>query len=212
MGVQYQCTPLFLVVLFPFPPKKTGIKYKTWLNYPLLWLEPTHVKLKEYEYFKNSVNALIKNMGDRDQMWRFLSSRRFVWMETSAACSIRQVAEEEEEEGLLRPRVALASEGTASPAIIITRDPSEIEGWRRTNRTLPHWWMECRRFTDGGPSHTHSKHTHAHRQLLIYHLTVSSFFSPSILCHTHTQEDTHFHQHGNIVVKSWPRGRLVSAV
>lgn len=81
-------------------------------------------------------------------LYWFTFSYRSVWMvTTSAACSTPQGGEEEG--GLPHPRV------------VTIRDPSETEGWRRTNRTLLRWWMECRRLTTERPSHLET-HTQTH--------------------------------------------------
>lgn len=89
----------------------------------------------------------------------------------SAACSTHQVGEEEG--GRPRLRVASALERRASPVITI-RDPWESEGWRRTNRMLLLWWMECRRWIrHRGPSH--------HTQLITRHHTTAAFLFLSCL-------------------------------
>lgn len=82
------------------------------------------------------------------RLYWFTFSYRSVWMvTTSAACSTPQGGEEQG--GLPHPRV------------VTIRDPSETEGWRRTNRTLLRWWMECRRLTTERPSHLET-HTQTH--------------------------------------------------
>lgn len=146
-----------------------------------------------------------------------LFSHRSAWTVTmSAACSTHQGdgGEEEEEAGCRLRRVALGPAETARP-VIITRDPSETEGWRRTNRTLLHWWTECRKYTTGGPSHldthqhTHTQHTPASGHKPLQRVSAAPAFSFSVFV-KHT--NTHISSAWEVsVVKLYTRGRLASS-
>lgn len=102
----------------------------------------------------------------------FVYSCRSVWTATtSAACSTPRGAGAVEG-GPPRPRAASMQVATARLVITI-RDPSETEGWRRTNRTALRWWTECRRRAAGRTSHLETR-TRKHNRIRKTHRGDSS--------------------------------------